>query len=64
MKKLVRTVPAPLGDDSVVHEDIMNLDTQIFKNVDIRIKVCKGCFKKKSLEGKEFCKKCKGKINS
>lgn len=37
MKKLVRTVPVHLCDDRVVHEDIMDLDTQIITDIEIDI---------------------------
>jgi hypothetical protein len=66
MKKLIRTVPKPKGDDFAVHEDIMMLDIPaIIENEshDPKNCVCIGCSKKKELEGKGLCKECWDKKN-
>lgn len=63
MKKLMRTVPTPIGDDSVVHEDILEVDTQIININDTHISVCMGCHKHKALKGKDLCKECQDKMD-
>lgn len=61
MKKLIRTVPAPKGDDSVVHEDV-SPDTVSSPIELIDQDYCDNECKRKNTPGE--CDKCREAINN
>lgn len=66
MKKLVRTVPMPKGDDSAVHDDMMDFDIPIIEEKEshhYKYYVRGGDYKQKIQNNDGACKGLKEKID-
>lgn len=66
MKILVRTVPIPKGDDSALHDDVMDFDIPMFEekeSYNYKDYVCEGEYKQRPQNSHGVLKECKEKID-